>query len=155
MTVRIHFDAESLAALARFGELDAQKLISAALQRSRREIASLYRQHLRREIRATTTKRSGALLRRIDVNLVRQPGDRSILIFVPSFPRTEYRTPANRGRMGASKRGQYAFVVNAKAEFIGRANRSVQHDDRLARILQKHLAYLISRQLNLQSGDRT
>lgn len=111
--------------------------------RARRDIIRLYRTVLREEITATTTRRTGDLSRNIKIN-TRTFRRRREYVLRSQYPRTAYATPSGRGRPGASKRGQYAFVVNAKTDFIGRANRRMNNHPQLRAILQRHLAFVVN-----------
>ncbi|MYJ74461.1 MAG: hypothetical protein F4089_04870 [Gammaproteobacteria bacterium] len=111
--------------------------------RARRDIIRLYRQVLREEIEITTTRRTGDLSRNIKI-ASRTLRQRREIILRSQYPRTAYATPVNRGRRGASKRGQYAFVVNSRVNFIGRANRRMENHPQLRAILQRHLAFIVN-----------
>lgn len=111
--------------------------------RARRDIVRLYRRVLREEIDFLTTRRTGDLSRNIKINTrtfrrIREYELRS------QYPRTAYATDPRKGRRGASKRGQYAFVVNAKVNFIGRANTRMRDHPQLRAILQRHLAFIVN-----------
>ena len=122
-----------------------RRVIVRALSRARSDIGRLYVRHLKREIRGSVRRRTGALLR---IKLVRSSIDRNLSIrLLPTFPATAYETPRNRGRRNASKRGQYAFVLNSSRDFIGEATRKTASDPRLLVIINKHLAFVLAQVL--------
>lgn len=121
-------------------------IVERAFARARGDLSRLYVRHLKAQIRKSTTRRTGRLLRAM---VLRHPQGRRTLTLLPNFPATEYFTPPGRGRPGASKRGQCAFVVNASRDFIAQANIAMQSDPMVSAILQKHMAFII-RQLELK-----
>lgn len=118
-----------------------------AVARASRDIQRLYKGHVARAVRQTTARRTGKL-RRVTTKARRR---QSRLTINPVFRATQYRTGFGRGRPGASKIGQYAFVVNQSGSvkrrtlgqgFIEVANRRTIRDRALADILQKHFVYV-------------
>ena len=83
---------------------------------ARRELRKEFQRNLRREIDTRTRRRSGTLRRTARIRSPRV-GVLNIVLFA-DFPGTSYSTPLGRGRRGASKIGQYAFVVNHRRHFI-------------------------------------
>lgn len=118
--------------------LEPTAYVNLILKRSRREISTLYRRELRRQIDATTRRRTGTLRRspRVKSRL----RTRTLIHFNANFPRTAYSTPRGRGRPRASKVGQYAFVVNhhRRIRFLPKAIQAVVASAELRAILQKH-----------------
>lgn len=125
---------------------DPRRLWRRTLARARRDLARLLLRHLKNEIRLATKRDTGALLR---VRLISRQSRRGpTLTLIPTFPRTAYATPHGKGKPGASKRGQYAFVVNANPQnrprhFIQKAVRSMSSDPEVSRILVKHALFIV------------
>lgn len=109
-----------------------------------RDVTRLYRQHVLAAIDLLTKRRTGNL-RRLNA---RRRAARGAIIVTTNFPRTAYVTPPSRGRPTASKRGQYAAIVNHRRRFIQLANRNTRLDPRLTAILQRHLALELQRLFN-------
>jgi len=100
-----------------FSTAAQREIFRETLRRSRTPIVRLYRAQLRENVEATTTTRTGTLLRTATVKS--RVANRGLtLILRPDFPRTKYTTPSGRGRPRASKQGQWAFVVNGRRGFI-------------------------------------
>lgn len=114
-----------------------------ALTRARNDLVRHYRDLLRQEIDGRTTRRSGRLRRNIRIKTVRNRRDAE-LVFFAQFPRTAYVTPRGRGRPGASKQGQYAFVVNNRVRFIQAANLRMLRSEKTRQILRKHLDFIVN-----------
>lgn len=136
---------ERLAAL-RMG-FDQARFMRRVLGRSKRDLSRVLRQHVVREVRRATRRRTGRLLRvRIETRIVPGPG----LILQPQFPFTAYRTPPGRGRRnrGRGDRGQYGFVLNANPKdeprrFIQLAVAAFQADPKVPEILAKHARFIL------------
>ena len=116
-------------------------ILARTLARARSDLSRLYVRHLKRSIRGSVRRRTGALLR---LRILRQQSGRFTIEFLPTFPQTAYFTARNKGRRGASKQGQYAFVLNSSRLFIEGANHDFINDPEAKRIIAKHLAYIIS-----------
>lgn len=117
------------------------RIVSRALGRASRELRALYLRELKTAIRERTRRRTGRLLR---ARVLRESGRRTKFEFLPDFPFTAYQTPLLRGRRNASKKGQYAFVVNSSRNFIEAADSNVASSEKLESILRKHFAFIIS-----------
>lgn len=87
-----------------------RRAIAASCADARKAARRVHRQNLRDEIRATTRRRTGNLLRA----RVRGTGRGCNIRIVENFPATAFSTP--RGR-----RGQYAYVLNSSRHFIPQA----------------------------------
>ncbi|MDE0219361.1 MAG: hypothetical protein OXJ90_08835 [Spirochaetaceae bacterium] len=96
-----------------------RRALVATISCARREIRKVWQRELRREIGVTTTRRTGTLRRTARVRTLREGA--TVIALATNFPATAYSTPPGRGRRGASKRGQYAFIVNHRAQFIQRS----------------------------------
>ena len=132
----------ALAAINRLGsEAMVERVVWRTLTRANRNLQTLYRKHARQAIRETTERRTGNLLK-VKTRAHRNRAEASLLIN-PNFPDTAYATPAGRGRAGASKRGQYAFVVNNRRHFLRIAQQRMGADPEVAAILSKHLAFIL------------
>lgn len=131
-------------------------LVEQATKLSRREVQRIYASNIRKAIRqAGIRRRTGAL------NAVKFVPDPQEFVawasvaydMLPTFPRTRYRTPRGRGRPGASKQGQYAFVLNDGArkgrggspDFIGAAAAATARDPRVPKAIAKQIARFINR----------
>jgi len=112
--------------------------------RARRDLLRLYKKHLQAEIAATTSRRTGTLYRSPKPRVLDLAAHKGFVLFRPDFPRTAYATPFGRGRPGAAKRGQYAFVVNSRRQFIQRANAAMARDPQVNVIIRKHSTFIIS-----------
>ena len=138
----ITIDTRELERTARsFGILERRfgTITRRILGRAARDLRALFQRHLKEQIRATTRRRTGKLLRaRVKSN---RRGD--TLTLAPDFPATRYVTPAGRGRPGASKIGQYAFVVNHNRDFIRRAGAAMRRDPEFAKIINRHANYIL------------
>ena len=139
------------------GLQDENRVQRRALARAKRDISRLYLRHLKRNIRRATVRRTGALLAaRVTARL--HPSD-PVLIVHPHFPRTAFSTSGARGRRGARKRGQYAFVLNATPgdrprHFIQMTVADLRADPELAAILLKHLSFIIEQILKGNRNER-
>ncbi|MDE0032114.1 MAG: hypothetical protein OXU75_03165 [Deltaproteobacteria bacterium] len=97
-------------------------------------LASRLRRELRREIRTRTRRRTGTLLRSVRVRRRSTRGG-SVRLFT-DFPKTDFalqRRPSSRSPNAdrifrSAKRGQYAYVVNSKRQFIEAATASTYAD---------------------------
>ncbi|MDE0489313.1 MAG: hypothetical protein OXI07_09000 [Gammaproteobacteria bacterium] len=118
------------------------RIIWRAMTRAQTEIGREYTKTLRQNIRARTVRRTGSLLRS-KIKKGRDRGTRTVSI-LPDFPRTAYVTAPGRGRRGASKQGQYAFVLEASKHFIADTTREWQESPRLQAIFNRHLAFIIN-----------
>lgn len=121
------------------------------LTRARRDIGRLYARMLREEANKVTTRRTGNLTTGLKIQSSVNRGQRFIT-FRPSFPRTQYQTPRGRGDPGASKSGQYAFVLNHRFGFIEAANRRIVRSPELQAILDKHRDFIVR---DINSKKRT
>lgn len=112
------------------------------IARANRDIQRLFIRHLRHQIERTTRTRNGDLIRGIKTKSRRTGRKLSIL---PNFTRTFYVTPPSRGRQGASKIGQWAFVVNhdTSRRFIQKAAYATLTDRELVRIIEKHFVIVL------------
>lgn len=95
--------------------LPAFRVLQAAIAKVNGRVT---REEVKRAIRDTTTRRTGSLLRLRVQSRWRGP---TRYRSTPNFPHTEYRTPPGTGRPGASKQGQYAFVVDNRVQFLALA----------------------------------
>lgn len=107
------------------------------------DITRLYRRVIRDEINKVTTRRTGDLTRNIRIRRTTFRARREYTLSA-GFPRTQYSTPRGRGRPGASKNGQYAFVLNSRLRFLRAANRRMENHPELRAILQRHLAFIVN-----------
>ncbi|MCY4121311.1 MAG: hypothetical protein OXG72_10380 [Acidobacteria bacterium] len=126
---------------------DLAELLVRSLARGRRDMERAYIRALKKAIRqAKLRPRSGNLARKKGSIVIRsqQRKGKSILGMNPSFPLTTYRTPRGRGRPGASKRGQYAFVLDSSRGFIDAANEHFRTDPRVGKALGKHVTYVMN-----------
>lgn len=130
--------------LDRFPEINLRRFMARTIGRAARDVAALYRRNIRAELDARTVKRTGTLRRSVKVRSRRIAGGR---VFRPDFPATAYNTPPTRGRRGASKSGQYAFVVNHRTHFISVAAHRTERDPELRRILVKHARFILAETL--------
>lgn len=121
---------------------DLERLEWRVATRSARDISRLLARNIQREIDDRTRRRTGSL-RRVTIKTIRDRRN-GIIRFRPQFLRTAYRTPPGRGRPGASKIGQYAFVVNHSKQFIQAAISRTEGSAELYAILRKHLAFIIN-----------
>jgi len=129
---------------------EIERLQWRVVTRAANDIRRLFIRHLKTEINLATTRRTGRLLR-VRVKVIRDRPNQT-LRFLPDFPQTGYRTPPGRGRGGASKIGQYAFVVNSSKMFIQRAVRRTENDPELRAILRKHLNFIVNQ---INAGNQT
>ena len=139
--------------LRNFSVAGQRRLVRRTLSRARRDLARVYRRHLRSEIMLATRRRSGALLK-VRV-ITRMDPNKATLTIEPTFPATTYATPPGRGRRRASKRGQYAFVLNATPTekpraFVQRAGRRFEHDLEVQSILRKHFSFVLRQAFQLR-----
>lgn len=123
-----------------------QRILVRTLARSQRDLARLYKRHLQAEIDRATVRRTGAL-RAVRIKTFKTPGVQRSRTLAPTFPRTAYRTPAGRGRPGASKSGQYAFVLNHRRAFIQAAIARFQRDPAVSQVLTKHFNFIANQVL--------
>ena len=124
-----------------------QRILFRTLARAKRDLVRIYLRELKKNIREDTRRRTGALLRVRPISRV-IGGPNPFLRILPNFPETAYITTAGRGRRGASKRGQYAFVVNATPRnqprrFIERTNEELRFNQDVVATLEKHLLFII------------
>lgn len=112
------------------------------LTHAARDISRLFARHIQAVIDERTTRDTGNL-RRVKVKIIRLRNQGTIR-FLPQFPHTAYKTPFGRGRRGASKIGQYAFVVNHNKRFIQEAIVRTENDPQLLAILRKHRDFIVS-----------
>ena len=146
MPVSVSINTQDFERFARgFGILGSRfdRIIARAVARARRDITSLFVRHLKMEIKNRTRRRTGRLLR-VKVSFFRKGAE---LDLSPQFPATRYLTPRGRGRPSASKRGQYAFVVNHRKRFIQRAILDTSRDPQLRTILNKHIQYVLDQEI--------
>lgn len=122
-----------------------ERIVWRTMARATRDISRIYVRHLKAEIRASTTRRTGALLAAKAKTSRRR--DRLQITLAPNFPRTAYETPPGVGRGGARKSGQYAFVLNSRYQFIQRATRAARADPQLPLVLNKHFAFILNQYL--------
>jgi len=135
----------TLAALNYTGE-QLQRVRYRVIARARRDVIRLFIRILKQEINFSTTRQTGALLGvKVSSRSNRSAGR---ILLTPDFPRTRYQTPLGRGRRDASKQGQYAFVVNARKEFIQRAIRRMENSGEVQQILIKHAEFIVNQILS-------
>lgn len=123
--IRLYWDREPRVA---FAAVIDRRTLTRTVNCARKEIRKVFQRNLRAEIDKRTTRRTGTLRRTARIRTLRAGA--SVIALQANFPGTAYNTPRGRGRRGASKSGQYAFVVNHQARFIQAARnetlRSVQ-----------------------------
>lgn len=143
MTIRLVFRGiqAAIREIERY-EREIERIHWRTLTRAARDVSRLYARTIQSEIDRTTIRRTGRL-RAVKVRIARDRRN-GLIRFVPQFPRTMYNTPFGRGRRGASKMGQYAFVLNRRKQFIQQATRRVQQSAALDAILEKHLRFIIN-----------
>lgn len=116
--------------------------------RASADLRRLYLRHLKATIRERTTRRTGNLLKAKAQRIRGHNIARDTLVIEATFPKTQYSTPAGRGRPGSSKSGQYAFVVNSHRRFIEEANSRFVRDPQVEVILEKHLRFVFADIIN-------
>ena len=117
--------------------------------RARPELDALYEQHLREAIDKRTTRRTGLLGRSPVVRSFAVSAGKRVIMRA-RFPATAYRTPSGRGRPGASKVGQWAFVTNHRRRFIQLANNRMRRDPRVRQIFSTHAAAALAAALQAE-----
>ncbi|MDD9990377.1 MAG: hypothetical protein OXP75_01110 [Rhodospirillales bacterium] len=145
MTIQVHVDERALRQVANLTRNVRERIIWRTMARARRQIATAFKRRIVAEIRARGHVDTGAMLRVEIKSSTYRPG--LAIRFFPQFPRTFYQTPRGRGRQGASKQGQYAFVVNHQSQFIQAAQARLQASGEAQAIFNKHLAFIINQSL--------
>lgn len=108
-------------------------------RRAAPQIGALWRRAMVRTINERTRLHTGTLARspriamRVDAS--RSPTIRGRA----SFPATQYETPRERGRPGAAKSGQWAFVVNhhRRIRFIQRSKFRLARSGRAREVIRR------------------
>lgn len=144
MTLRVDIELdENWRAYERlFDAKEFERLIWRTMTRASRDVSRLFVRHLKIQIRAATTRRTGRLLA-VKTKVTRRRADALVRI-APDFPRTAY--------VSRRSRGQYAFVVNARRQFIERAVQNTQRDPQLRALLNKHFAFILDQYLKQRDG---
>lgn len=164
MTIHVSLEGNALEALAKLNNPATQRrVLVRAFARAKRDVARLAVRHVKAEVKAATTKRTGALLK-VKADVRADSRDLSLTV-LPKFPSTAYVTASKRragirglfGQRTRARRGQYAFVLNAGStrnrsrgfQFIGKGLNRVAADPKLAEILSKHILFILRQELNL------
>lgn len=127
-----------------------ERVIWRTMALTRKDVNRLYKRYVQLEIDEMGLRRSGAM-RKVRIRQQSKRADLSIS-FRPDFPATAYRTFAGRGRPGASKQGQYAFIINntprgVPRHFIQRAQNRLRSSGEVQAAFNKNLRFIINETL--------